>query len=191
VAVGPSVVVRDASGYAVPGGAVNWSVASGGGSVSAASTTTGSGGVASVNWTLGVLAGTNTVRATASGLTGNPITFTATGAPGPASAATSVVSASGGSVLSGGTVTLTLQAKDAAGNSLTAGGAAIVFTTSGGTSTGTIGSTTDHTNGTYTAVLTGVTAGTATTIGATINTVPVSSTLPTVMSRWGRRARSR
>jgi hypothetical protein len=77
-------------------------------------------------------------------------------------------------------VTLQLQAKDAAGNNLTAGGLTVAFSASGGTSTGTIGSTTDNANGKYTATFTGGTAGTATTIGATINTVAVTSTLPTV-----------
>src|SRR5207248_9993299 len=46
-------------------------------------------------------------------------------------------------------VTVTLRAKDANGNSLTTGGATVVFTASGGTSTGTIGATTDNGNGTY------------------------------------------
>src|SRR5207249_8795640 len=40
-------------------------------------------GVATVgSWTLGMTAGTNTLTATAPGLTGSPVTFTATGAPG-------------------------------------------------------------------------------------------------------------
>ncbi len=90
------------------------------------------------------------------------------------------MSVSSGTVASGSAVTLTLQAKDAAGNNLTAGGLTVVFSNSGGTSTGTIGSTTDHGNGTYTASFTGVTAGSATTIGATINAAAVTSTLPTV-----------
>ena len=54
------------------------------------------------------------------------------------------------------------------------------FTASGGTSTGTIGATTDNSNGTYTATFTGVVAGTATTIHATIDAATVTSTLPTV-----------
>jgi hypothetical protein len=77
-------------------------------------------------------------------------------------------------------VILTLRAKDANGNNLTTGGLAVGFTVSGGTSTGTVGATTDQANGTYTAVFTGGTAGTATTVHATIGGVAVTSTLPTI-----------
>src|SRR5256884_9277789 len=55
-----------------------------------------------------------------------------------------------------------------------------VFTRSGGTSTGTIGATTDNGNGTYTATFTGTGAGSATTIGATIGGSAVTSALPTI-----------
>jgi hypothetical protein len=54
------------------------------------------------------------------------------------------------------------------------------FTVSGGTSAGTIGATTDHANGTYTATFTATTAGTATTVHATIGGAAVTSTLPTI-----------
>jgi hypothetical protein len=77
-------------------------------------------------------------------------------------------------------VILTLRAKDANGNNLTTGGLAVRFTVSGGTSTGTVGATTDQANGTYTAVFTGTTAGTATTVHATIGGVAVTSPLPTL-----------
>ena len=36
------------------------------------------------SWTLGTVAGTNTLTATCAGLTGSPVTFTATGLAGPA-----------------------------------------------------------------------------------------------------------
>src|SRR5262249_21380123 len=84
-------------------------------------------------------------------------------------------------VASGSTATLTLQARDGAGNNLTAGGATVVFSTSGpGTSTGTIGATSDHGDGTYTATFTGVLAGNAKTISATIGGNRGASTLPTI-----------
>ena len=128
-----------------------------------------------------VLAGTaTTIGATinAAPVTSTLPTITVT--PGAASTATSLVSVSSPTVVSGAPVTLTLQAKDAAGNDLTSGGATVVFSNAGGTSTGTIGSTTDNGTGTYTAIFAGAVAGTATTIGATINGSPVTSTLPTV-----------
>jgi hypothetical protein len=77
-------------------------------------------------------------------------------------------------------VTLTLRAKDGNGADLTAGGLTVAFSASGGTSTGTISATTDHGDGTYTAIYTGTVAGTAQSIGATIDGVAVTTTKPTV-----------
>jgi YVTN family beta-propeller protein len=129
----------------------------------------------------GIVAGTaTTIGATLDGATVTSTLPTVSVTPGAISAATSIVTVSSGTVLSGGAVTLTLQGKDAAGNNLTSGGATVVFSRSGGTSTGTIGATTDNGNGTYTATFTGVAAGTATTIGATINGSPVATALPTI-----------
>ena len=71
------VKVEDENGDDVAGASVTWAVASGGGTLSALTGTTGSDGTAQVTWTLGTTAGTNTVTATVTGLT--PVTFTATG----------------------------------------------------------------------------------------------------------------
>ena len=95
-------------------------------------------------------------------------------AVGAASAATSTLSAPS-TVVSGGTITVTLQARDAAGNNLTAGGAAVTFSVQSGTGTAYIGSATDNGNGTYTATLTGALVGTVT-VQAKIGTTTVSST---------------
>ncbi len=189
VPVEPSVILKDESGRAVPGVAVAWAVASGGGSVSSATSTTGADGVAFVTWTLGQLAGANTVTATVSGLTGSPVTFSATGVAGPPAAARSALRVSSATVASGAADTLTLQARDAFGNAIATGGATVVFSAGGGTSTGTIGATTDHANGTYTATFTGVIAGSATTIGATINSAAVTTAPPTVIVTAGSAAR--
>lgn len=75
------VQVLDPNNTGVPGVTVAWTVLSGGGSVSSASTTTGPTGLAAVSWTLGVIAGSNSARASAAGFTA---TFTATGVAGPA-----------------------------------------------------------------------------------------------------------
>ncbi len=80
----PSVVVTDAHGNPVAGVSVGFAVASGGGSVTAPTVTTNSSGVASVGWTLGTTAGSNALTATAAGLTGSPVTFSATGTVGAA-----------------------------------------------------------------------------------------------------------
>src|SRR5690242_15789390 len=129
----------------------------------------------------GVLAGTrDSIRAT---INGNPVTTlkpTMLVFPGPASAATSTVAVSDSVVAAGGIDTLRLTTRDAAGNLLGKGGLTVVFTLSGGTSTGNVGATTDLGNGTYQAIFTGVNAGSAVSVGATIGGTPVSSALPTI-----------
>ena len=72
----PSVIVRDENGDPLSGASVVFTVASGDGSVSGATVTTGTDGVATVGtWVLGQTAPTNTVDATVAGLAA--ITFTA------------------------------------------------------------------------------------------------------------------
>lgn len=80
VPVAPSVVVMDAFKNPLPGVAVTFAVTSGGGSCTAASTTTLTSGVATVgSWTLGPVAGLNTLSAAAVGFSGSPVTITAVG----------------------------------------------------------------------------------------------------------------
>ena len=69
---------------------------------------------------------------------------------------------------SGSSITVTLQAEDAAGNDLTTGGATVVFALGGGGGQGRFGPVTDNGNGTYTATFTGTLAG-SNTITATVN----------------------
>jgi hypothetical protein len=79
----PSVLVKDANNNPVNGVSVTFAVATGGGSVSGGSATTGANGIASVgSWTVGPTAGSNTLTATSGTLTGSPVTFTATGTSG-------------------------------------------------------------------------------------------------------------
>jgi TolB protein len=78
VAQPPAVVVTDADENPVGGAAVAFSVASGGGAISDGSQVSNSSGIATVgSWTLGLTAGMNTLRATAIGLDGPPVTFVA------------------------------------------------------------------------------------------------------------------
>ncbi|MDP2955922.1 MAG: leishmanolysin-related zinc metalloendopeptidase, partial [Longimicrobiales bacterium] len=80
VATRPKVKVADAFGNGVSGVSVTFAVASGGGSASGLTQTTGSDGTATVGgWTLGASVGANTLTASASGL--SPVTFTAAGTP--------------------------------------------------------------------------------------------------------------
>ena len=83
VATNPSVRVTDGYGDPVAGVDVTFSVSSGEGTVDGLVHTTDAGGLATAGgWTLGTLAGPNTLVATTS--TGLEATFTATGKAGPA-----------------------------------------------------------------------------------------------------------
>lgn len=86
----PSVIIQDASNNPISGLAVSFSVGSGGGSVSSASATTNASGIASVTWTLGTTLGSNTLAANVSGLTGSPLTFSATATVGPPASVTKI-----------------------------------------------------------------------------------------------------
>src|SRR5688572_2433046 len=174
------VEVRAADNLPVGGVAVRFRSLAGGTPADTIVTSDASGR-ARVSGVLGPTLGPQTFEANLPAFAGVPVvSFGATANAGPISAATSVVTVSTGTIGSGAGVTVTLRGKDAAGNSVTVGGATVVFTASGGTSTGTIGATTDNGDGTYTATFTGVGAGSATTIGATINGAPVTTALPTI-----------
>jgi adhesin/invasin len=122
VPVAPSDVVRDAGGTPVPGVGVTFAVASGGGSVEGALAITGADGVAAVgSWTLGGNLGANTLTATvtADGVSGNPVTFTATAVPGTPSGEKSSVTASPGSIAASDGAdasTITVVVRDGRGN---------------------------------------------------------------------------
>jgi hypothetical protein len=77
----PLVVrVSDKNDAGVAGIAVSWAITAGGGSVTAASVMTDDQGQAAVTWMLGPSAGANndSAQASAPGLTGSPVRFTAT-----------------------------------------------------------------------------------------------------------------
>jgi hypothetical protein len=83
------VLAKDAFDNVVPSLTVNWAITAGGGSLTAASSTTSAAGLASNHLTLGTIAGTNTVTATIAS-TALMLTFTATGTVGvPANIAVS------------------------------------------------------------------------------------------------------
>jgi len=112
VALGVSV--KDSSGRAVPAASVSWTVVAGGGSVTPATSTTDSAGLATTNWALGGAPGANRVTATVAGLT--PVTFDAM-ALAVATASVTVTSPVA-KVYEGDTVQLVATARDAAGNVL-------------------------------------------------------------------------
>ena len=98
---------------------------------------------------------------------------------GPPSLSNSTVVVSAATVGAGGAVALTLTARDTCGNQM-AGLTTVAFSHTGGTSTGDISAVTDQSDGTYSAIFTGQTAGTATTLQATIDGEVVKSTVPTM-----------
>jgi adhesin/invasin len=100
--------------------------------------------------------------------------------PGIVSADESVVTVSRSVLVSGTLADLTLEGRDANGRRVTSGGHTVVFQASGGTSLGTVSATTDRGDGTYSAGFVGTTAGTPTTIRATIDGQPVTQPLPTI-----------
>lgn len=71
-----AVLVVNQFGQVIPNVTVNWTVTSGGGSVSQTPTTTNEGGVATTNYTTGATPGTATINAQVHGL--SPVTFTVT-----------------------------------------------------------------------------------------------------------------
>ncbi len=80
VSAAPSVKASDLDGNGVSGVSVAFAVQTGGGSVTGGTKNTSGTGVATVtSWTLGGSLGSNTLNATAAGLSGSPVSFSATG----------------------------------------------------------------------------------------------------------------
>jgi adhesin/invasin len=102
-----TAVVKDANGNVVPDATVDWTIVSGGGSLSSSSGSTDVNGLASSTLTLGAVDGANVARATIHA-TSYSITFSATGISGSAGASSSSVSASQNSVTANGTSTSTI-----------------------------------------------------------------------------------
>ena len=152
----PTVLVTDVSGNPVKDVTVDFAIETGGGSVAGQHPKTDTNGLAGVSrWTLGTVAGTNTLSATSSGLTGSPVTFTATGTPDVADAGGSTANVPDGTI-SVQTV-ITIQARDQFGNALTSGGSNVEVTVTGANSAN--ATVTDNGNGTYSATYLPVQAG--------------------------------
>jgi adhesin/invasin len=78
--IAPAVLVTDRFANPIAGVTVTFAVASGGGSAAVPSQTTNASGIATVgSWTLGTTAGQNRLTASSAGLSGSPVSFTATG----------------------------------------------------------------------------------------------------------------
>jgi adhesin/invasin len=142
VLVPPTVRVTDSSGNPVIGATVTFAVVLGGGSATGLTQLTDTQGQAAVgSWTLGSGA-PNTLRATVtgSGITGNPVTFTAQSATQIA-----ITSAPAGPITLGTNFTITAQLRNSAGVAVALPGVplTIAIATGGGTLNGTVNRVTD------------------------------------------------
>jgi hypothetical protein len=179
----PVVELVDAGGNLASGAAVDVVMAIGvnpaNGHLSGTKAVTTSTGMATFTDLSIDKAGTGyTLDVSAAGLTWNSFGFdVAIGPPSPDSSLVSVIRSM---LVPGDTATLVLRARDAGGNSVESGGATVGFLTSGGTTQGRIGSTTDHGDGTYTARFVVDIAGTPVPIHATLNGSAVTTDPPTV-----------
>ena len=132
VATPPSVIVKDVYDNPVSGISVTFGVASGGGSISGPVALTNASGIAAVgSWTLGIVAGANSLTATAAGLNGSPVILQATGVAGPA-AHVAISAGNGQTGTSGRTVAITpsVLVTDANGNPVS--GVTVTFAVASG-----------------------------------------------------------
>ncbi|MES1248353.1 MAG: invasin domain 3-containing protein, partial [Actinomycetota bacterium] len=142
----------------------------GAGTVTGLGSATAANGVASLTVT-GQTAGPITVGATAGSLTGDTSSFTVVA--GAASTITSTVTVGSPTLTADGTstTTVTVHAKDANGNTITAGGDLVTLSSSHGS----LGSVTDNNDGTYTATLTAPTTVSTASIGGTLDGLPLTA----------------
>lgn len=156
--VSPTVKVTDQYGNALNNQTVAFAIASGAGALNGATSQTNPSGVATVgSWTLGTVAGAQSVTATVAGIA-SPLTFTATANPGPAAllakTAGDAQTAAGGTLLP---INPAVRVSDQFGNLLS--GRVVAFTvTSGG---GTLAGATPTTGSNGIAAIAGWTLGTA------------------------------
>jgi alpha-tubulin suppressor-like RCC1 family protein len=159
----PVVEVLDATGNRAVGTPATITVElrsnPGGGSLSGTATVTAANGLASFTDLRIDKAGTGyTLTAKFGGSTAVSQAFdVAVGPPNPDS---SLVTTGTGPVMAGDTMLVTVTARDAGGNALTAGGAGLQISLDSGTTTGTFGPMQDLGTGTYTSVFTATGFGT-------------------------------
>jgi hypothetical protein len=126
-------------------------------------------------------AGTGYTFAATDGLAAPAVSSAFKVVAGPVSLLQSLVTFSGAALALGDVSIVTLQARDAEGNQLPAGGLKVAFKLAGtGTSAGTFSSPIDYGNGTYTATFTATAAGTARQITATVGGSAITSSPPSI-----------
>ncbi|MFC5404907.1 invasin domain 3-containing protein [Cohnella soli] len=166
-----TVKLKDGNGNALTSGLSAVTISSTAGTVGPV--TDNNNGTYTAMLTSSTAVGTATVGAAVGGV---PLTSTASVqfVPGTPSASQSTIAALDSSLEANGTssTTITVSLKDANGNALTSGGAAVTI----GSTSGSVGTVTDNGNGTYKATLTSpTTAGTAT-VSAKVGGIALAST---------------
>ena len=154
-----TVQAKDASGTSITTGGATVTITKSSGIGAIGSVTDNSNGTYTATVTSPTSTGIGVFVATLDGSsvksgTGSQTQATITYIPGAANAVQSTLTPISASITANGSSTqvLTVQSKDANGNNLTSGGSTVAITKSSGT--GTIGSVTDNSNGTYTATVT-------------------------------------
>jgi hypothetical protein len=139
------VLVTDESGNPVEGVSVTWSAQAG--TVTPATTTTASNGRASAQRTLGPDVGAQTTTASASGLTGSPVTFTSVATEGPLPGGLAITTNPPVSALTGEVFDPVVQPavvlRDGSGNPVAGAQVTASIASGGGTLEGTTTATTD------------------------------------------------
>jgi adhesin/invasin len=174
----PRVQLKDAGGNPVANATVTFAVDSGGGAVTGSIDTTDATGMATVgDWTLGTLAGTNKLKASAAGLTR---TFSATGVAGAPSQLTRIAGDSQSAPVGAAVATdPAVRAVDQYGNSVA--GVSVTFSVSGGG--GGVTGAAQLTNAAGVATVGGWTLGTA--VGANTLTANMSGVTPVSFTATG------
>ncbi len=173
----PIIHVRDGAGQLVAGPVtISLQVApnSAGATLSGTTVVSAVGGIATFNDLAIDVAGPG-YQLTATG----PDAQFATSAAFDVAPVPSTITAPVSRLLVGDTVTVTLHARDAAGNPLTTGGWTVTFSL-GQPAAGSFGSTLDRGDGTYTALFTATGATASAPIHATIDGAPLQSQSPTL-----------
>ena len=167
------VLVTNSSGVGVANVPVHWTPNSAGGSPSTSSGTTNANGMAKIAWTLGTIAGLDSMTATANGLSAVFIATATVGAPARVTPVnyTSVIADSGSTL-----PPLTAQVTDLYGNAIPNVPVTWAVTAGGGSLTSTTATTNSTGLATTTWTLGRVGGGTVNTVTATVQSV--TGTIP-------------
>lgn len=152
VTTDPAIQLLDPVGNPLAGKTIAWAIVTGSGTLTAATSDTDAAGIATIGWTLGHVAGSNTMTATYAGATGSPLTFTASGTAALATVLSLVSGQAQGPVVSVASADMVVKAATGGGTGVQSVTVVYTVVTGGGTLTG---------GGTTASIVTGATGVTA------------------------------